>query len=188
MDFKDYYAVLGVSESASPEEIKKAYRKLARKYHPDVSKEPDAEQRFKELGEAYEVLCSPRLRARYEKLLAEQAPVPRPGKDWPMESGGSERAGLPVKLPFSARLVRAPIFGELLMLGLGHRDFVQQVAAGRDRAEILFQKAWRHRRVDVAVFELEGAGFVRMDQDDVEHPGAGGHRLDGPAGGMGRGG
>ncbi len=68
MDFKDYYAVLGVSESASPEDIKKAYRKLARKYHPDVSKEENADDKFKDLGEAYEVLKDPEKRAEYDEL------------------------------------------------------------------------------------------------------------------------
>lgn len=68
MDFKDYYKIMGVAENAKPDEIKTAYRKLARKYHPDVSKEADAEARFKELGEAYEVLKDPEKRAAYDNL------------------------------------------------------------------------------------------------------------------------
>lgn len=68
MDFKDYYAVMGVARDATQDEIKRAYRKLARKYHPDVSKEADAEKRFKELGEAYEVLKDPEKRAAYDQL------------------------------------------------------------------------------------------------------------------------
>ena len=70
MKFKDYYEVMGVARDASAEEIKRAYRKLARKYHPDVSKEPEAEARFKELGEAYEVLRDPEKRAAYDRLGA----------------------------------------------------------------------------------------------------------------------
>ena len=70
MEFKDYYAVMSVDKSATPDEIKRAHRKLARKYHPDVSKEKDAEARFKELAEAYDVLKDPEKRAAYDRLGA----------------------------------------------------------------------------------------------------------------------
>lgn len=68
MQFKDYYASLGVTRDATAEEIKKAFRKLARKYHPDVSKEPDAEVRMKEINEANAVLSDPEKRAAYDQL------------------------------------------------------------------------------------------------------------------------
>lgn len=68
MDYKDYYQTLGVSRSASKEDIQKAYRKLARKYHPDVSKEPKAEAKFKEINEAYEVLKDPDKRQKYDRF------------------------------------------------------------------------------------------------------------------------
>lgn len=70
MQYKDYYKILGVNRDAKPEEIKTAYRKLARKYHPDVSKEPNAEERFKEVAEAYEVLKDPQKRTSYDQLGA----------------------------------------------------------------------------------------------------------------------
>jgi curved DNA-binding protein len=78
MEFKDYYAIMGVPRDATAEQIKQAYRKLARKYHPDVSKEADAEARFKDVGEAYEVLRDPQKRAAYDQLGS----GPRPGEDF----------------------------------------------------------------------------------------------------------
>lgn len=68
MDFKDYYQILSVARDASADDIKKAFRKLARKYHPDVSKEADAEKRMKEVNEAYAVLSDPEKRVAYDQL------------------------------------------------------------------------------------------------------------------------
>lgn len=67
MEYKDYYKIMGLERTADQDEIKRTYRKLARKYHPDVSKEANAEHKFKELGEAYEVLKDPEKRAKYDQ-------------------------------------------------------------------------------------------------------------------------
>ncbi len=70
MEFKDYYKIMGIERDATQDEIKRAYRKLARKYHPDISKESDAEAQFKEVGEAYAVLKDPEKRVAYDQLGA----------------------------------------------------------------------------------------------------------------------
>ncbi len=92
MKFVDYYKVLGVERDVSAEQLSKAYKKLARKYHPDINKSPGAEAKFKELNEAYEVLKDPEKRKRYD-LLGENwkhgAPFePPPGFDVRYQTGG----------------------------------------------------------------------------------------------------
>jgi len=90
MEYKDYYKILGVARDASQDDIKKAYRKLARKYHPDVSKEANAEDKFKEVGEAYEVLRDAQKRAQYDQFGSNyrhgQSFNPPPG--WEENMGG----------------------------------------------------------------------------------------------------
>ena len=92
MEFKDYYTVMGLAREATPDDIKRAYRKLSRKFHPDVSKEKDAEVRFKELGEAYEVLKDPEKRVAYDQLGQNWKAGQdfRPPPEW---NAGAEHAG-----------------------------------------------------------------------------------------------
>ena len=94
MEYKDYYKVLGVPRDVSQDELKKAYRKLARKYHPDVSKETNAETKFKEVGEAYEALKDPEKRAQYDQFGSSyqhgQSFNPPPGWD---RQGGAGMGG-----------------------------------------------------------------------------------------------
>src|SRR6202035_331815 len=95
MQFKDYYETLGVPRGADAEEVKRAYRKQARKYHPDVSKERNAESKFKDVQEAYEVLKDPEKRATYDRLGRDYRPGQQcgPPPDWQQHFGqwGSQR-------------------------------------------------------------------------------------------------
>lgn len=93
MESKDYYATLGVAEDAPVDEIKRAYRKLARRYHPDVSDEQDAEARFKEIGEAWEVLGDAEKRATYDNVRKFGHPGGDAGADYGRGFGGGFREG-----------------------------------------------------------------------------------------------
>jgi curved DNA-binding protein len=100
MEFKDYYQVMGLARDATADDIKRAYRRLSRKFHPDVSKEKNAEARFKELGEAYEVLKDPEKRAAYDQLGAnwKAGQEFRPPPEW---NAGAEYPGRGFERTFS---------------------------------------------------------------------------------------
>ena len=110
MEYKDYYEIMGVSRDATQDAIKRAHRKLARKYHPDVSKEHDAEAHFKEAGEAYEVLKDPEKRAAYDRLGRQWKAGQefRPPPDWDagfeFRGGGYTAAGAGVHSSFFEEL------------------------------------------------------------------------------------
>ncbi|MEX2515467.1 MAG: DnaJ C-terminal domain-containing protein [Gammaproteobacteria bacterium] len=96
MEYKDYYEIMGLQRDATDDDIRRAYRKLARKYHPDVSKENDAEARFKEIGEAYEVLKDKEKRAAYDQLGSnwKAGEEFRPPPDWQQSSGHADPADI----------------------------------------------------------------------------------------------
>ena len=121
MEFKDYYQVLDVSRDATAEQIKKAFRKLARKYHPDVSKEADAESRMKEVNEAYAVLSDPEKRAAYDQLGRGYRPGQEfhPPPDW---NAGFEFSGSGFSSAEAADF--SDFFAELFgHMGGGRRSF-----------------------------------------------------------------
>jgi len=168
MRFKDYYQVMGVARDASQEDIKRAYRKLARKYHPDVSKEKDAEEKFKELQEAHEVLKDPEKRAAYDQLGAnwrqgqDFRPPPDWGKGFEYSRGGGEAPG-----EFSDFF--SELFGERSPFGRSTRGGGRAgrgfSAAGQDhvaRVEIDLEDAFRGgtRTIELRSPEMTADGHV----------------------------
>ncbi|MGY6554411.1 MAG: DnaJ C-terminal domain-containing protein [Wenzhouxiangella sp.] len=160
MEFKDYYKTLGVKPEASADEIKRAYRKLARKYHPDVSKEADAEAKFKELGEAYEVLKDPEKRAQYDQLRQggwrqgqEFRPPPgwSQGQGWQGAGEGQEYSG------FSD-------FFESLFGGLGRGGF----RSGGGRADVRARGRDVHASVQIDLSTAYGGGVQRLSLGRTE--------------------
>ena len=131
MEFKDYYRTLGVERSATADEIKRAYRKLARKFHPDVSKEPDAEARFKEVAEANEALSDPERRAAYDEVGQRYGNGPSfdPPPGW---NSGFEFSGAEARDSTDFSSFFDSLFGGRAESAGGNRPRRPEHAAGRD--------------------------------------------------------
>jgi curved DNA-binding protein len=172
--FKDYYEVLGVARDAPADDIKRAYRRLARKYHPDVSKEPDAEERFKELGEAYEVLRDSEKRAAYDQLGArwKEGEEFRPPPDWNFDFEAEPRGGMHsdfFESLFGAFAGRAGGAGPTGRTGFRSRGF--DAAA---EVEVTLEEAFRGTTRTLALQRLErgpdGRPQPRVQQLNVKIP------------------
>ncbi len=171
MEFRDYYQTLGVAREAPADDVKKAYRKLARKYHPDVSKEPDAEKRMKEVNEAYEVLSDPEKRAAYDQLGKNYQPGqdfrPPPGWDAGFEFSEHGRSGAEAA-EFSDFF--AEIFGRM---GRGPRRGGGAHAQGNDHhARILLDLedafSGATRQITLRAPKLDGQGRVTLEEHTLE--------------------
>jgi len=160
MKYKDYYAILGVKRDASADDIKTAYRRLARKYHPDVSKEKDAEEKFKEMAEAYETLQDPERRAAYDQL-GSHAPGQefRPPPDWDQRFARKPSDLDDIDL--------ASLFADLAARqGAGGAHHARRTAAGSDYEAVVrisFAQAFHGTEVDLqlAVLEWDADGGAR---------------------------
>ncbi len=169
MEFKDYYATLGITGTATPAEVKRAYRKLARKYHPDVSKERDAEARFKEITEANEALGDAERRAAYDEAAARH----KSGREFSPPPGWDSAAAGASDLSHSDFF--EALFGRQAASARGPRD--RGSMAGGDhhaKVQIELQDAYRgaRRSVSMRVPQIDSQGQVSMHtrQLDVNIP------------------
>ena len=163
MEFRDYYKILGVERSATAEQIKTAYRRLARKYHPDVSKEPNAEARFKEMQEAYEVLRDPEKRAAYDQLGSEwkSGQQFRPPPDW---GSGFEFSGRPAGAGGARRRRDGNASGGGAFAEEDFSDFFSSLFGGGSPFAAAAARAGgrdHHARIDIRLEEAYG-GTARM--------------------------
>ena len=144
MEYQDYYQIMGVSRDAPADEIKRAYRRLARKYHPDVSKEKNAEERFKEVGEAYEVLRDPEKRAAYDALGTRKPGEEfRPPPDWRFDRTGGVDQG-----------VHSDFFEQLFGGLRGRASFRSRGLDTAGQVEVTLEEAFRGAERGLAVQRL----------------------------------
>lgn len=156
MQYKDYYQVLGVSRDAEADAVKRAYRKLARKYHPDVSKEKNAENKFKEVQEAYEVLRDPEKRAAYDQLGPDYRTGQqfRPPPDWSQRFGhaGSQRfSDLNGFSDFFSSLFGGAAAGPPPDADAGYLEVTVEEAFAGTKRRVTLNEGGRARSVDVQV-------------------------------------
>jgi curved DNA-binding protein len=171
MQYKDYYKIMGLERNATTDDVKRAYRKLARKYHPDVSKESNAEEKFKEVGEAYEVLKDTQKRASYDQLGSnwQNGQDFRPPPGWEHSGGGN--GGGPGHAQHEGGFGSASDFFESLFGGGGGGGF----GGGRQRQRREYSMPGEDYRGKVGV-TLEDAfnGAAREIQLPVEELGSDG--------------
>jgi curved DNA-binding protein len=161
MQYRDYYEILGVTRGADAEEVKRAYRKLARKFHPDVSKEKNAEEKFKEVQEAYEVLRDTDKRAAYDQLGRDfrNGQQFRPPPDWSQRfgnSGGQRFSDVNGFSDFFSSLFGGSGIGGAGNSGqtdsdAGHLDVTVEEAFAGTKRRVVLSEHGRQRQVDVQI-------------------------------------